>query len=76
MVRASLRSKKPTKFFGDSLRHYVKLVEEEVQDLPSENAFPFSPSPWIPLIRDRPQLAFKEASSSSFVEVNKVLDGD
>ena len=79
VVRTSSRSKKPTNFFGDPLRHSVKLVEEEklvedeVQDLPSGNAPLFSPSPRKPLIRDRPQLAFLEASSSSLV--NKTLDG-
>ena len=76
-VRTSLRSKKkPTKFFGDPLRHSVKRVEEEVQDLPSGNALPISPSPRKPLIRDRPQIDLMEVSSSSFVKVNKNLDGD
>ena len=68
-VRTSLGSKTPTIFFGDPLRHSVKLVEE-VQDLPSGSALPFSSSPRKQLIRDRPHLT--EVSSSSFAKVKKL----
>ena len=80
VVRTSSRSKKATQFIGDPLRHSVKLVEEgktleeEVHHLPSGNALPSSHSPRQPLIRDRPQLALLEASSSSLVI--KTQDGD
>ena len=78
VVRTSSRSKKATQFFGDPLRHSVKLVEddnmsEEVHDLPAGNALPSSHSPRKPLIRNRPQLALLEASSSSIV--SKTQDG-
>ena len=58
VIRTSSRSKKATQFFGDPLRHSVKLVEEEkmleeeVHDLPSGNALPSSHLPRKPLIRD------------------------
>ena len=50
-VRTSSRSKKATKFFGDPLRHSVKVVEEdtllgeEAGDLPSQSNFSSSHSP-------------------------------
>ena len=77
-VRTSSRSKKATKFFGDPLRHSVKIVEEdtllgeEAGDLPSQSIFPSSHSPRRPLIRDRPQLVSPEASFSSLI--NKTQD--
>ena len=77
-VRTSSRSKEVTKFFGDPLRHSVKYVEEEtllgeeVCDLSSENVLPSSHSPRKSIVRDRPQLALLEASSSSLV--NKTQD--
>ena len=79
-VWTSSRSKKATKFFGDPLRHSVKIViveeytllGEEVGDLPPQSSFLFSHSPRRPLIRDRPQLVTPEASFSSLI--NKTQD--
>ena len=77
-VRTSSRSKKATKFFGDPLRHSVKIVEEdtllgeEACDLPSQSILPSSHSPIRPLICDRPQLVPLEASFSSLI--NKTQD--
>ena len=82
-VRTSLRSKKPTKFFGDPLRHSVKLTEEAQmsqphirgpsKDLPSGSASPFSSLPRKPLIHDRFHIDILEVSSISFAEVDKTL---
>ena len=44
-VRASSRNKKPTKFFGDPLRHSVKLVEEVSDSQPSMQGPPEELSP-------------------------------
>ena len=77
-VRTSSRSKKATKFFGDPLRHFVKIVEEdtllgeEIRDLPSQSVLSSSHSPRRPLFRDRSQLVSPEASFSSLV--NKTQD--
>ena len=51
-VRTSHRSKKPTQFFGDPLRHSVKSVEED-PNLTSETMKVSSSSPRKPLIWDR-----------------------
>ena len=51
-VRTSHRSKKPTQFFCDPLRHSVKSVEED-PTLPSETVLVLSTLPRKPLIRDR-----------------------
>ena len=51
-VRTSHRSKKPTQFFGDPLRHSVKSVEED-PTLTFETVLVPSSSPRKPLIRDR-----------------------
>ena len=85
-VRTSLRNKKPNKFFGDPLRHSIKLIEEAQmsqphirgpsQDLPSGSAPPFSSSPRKPLIRDRPHIDILEVSSISSVEVDKTFDNN
>ena len=50
-VRASHRSKKPTQFFGDPLRHSVRLVEED-QMLSSETIFalPVTEAPILPSV--------------------------
>ena len=48
-VRTSHRSKKPTQFFGDPLRHSVKLVEED-QILPSTTILA---SPFIPVTEEQ-----------------------
>ena len=77
-VRTSSRSKKAAKFFGDPLRHSVKIVEEdtllgeEACDLPSQSNFSSSHSPRRPLIRDRPQLVTPEASFSSLINKLKM----
>ena len=83
-VRASSRSKEPTKFFGDPLRHSIRLVEEAqvsqslirgpTQDSPSGSAPSFLSSPRKPLVRDRPQIDIMEVSPASFADVNKILD--
>ena len=48
-VRTSHRSKKPTHFFGNPLRHSVKSVEED-QNLPSETTLA---SPLIPVTEEQ-----------------------
>ena len=50
-TRTSHRSKKPTQFFGDPLRHSVRLVEED-QMLSSETTFalPVSEAPILPSV--------------------------
>ena len=74
-VRTSLCSKKPTKFFGDPLRHSVKVFDE-VQDLSSESAPGSSSSPQKPVIRDRPQAGSMEMSSTYFARVNETTEKD
>ena len=48
-VRTSHRSKKPTQFFGDPLRHSVKFIEED-QILPSTTTLA---SPLIPVTEEQ-----------------------
>ena len=74
-TRTSYRSKRATKFFGDPLRHSVRLVEEdkslenEADILPSKSVLPSSQSPKRrPLIRDRSHLTSPEAPFSSLLD--------
>ena len=72
-VRTALRSKKPTKFFGEPLRHSVNSVDEN-QALPSERAPGSSSSPQKPLIRHRFLTGSTVVSSPYLVQVNETLE--
>ena len=74
-VKTSLRSKTPTKFFGDPLRYSVKLVDED-QVLASERAPGSSSSPRKPLIRDRFQTDSTVMSSTYLAQVNETPEKD
>ena len=67
MNRASARSKKPTKFFGDPLRHSVEAVEEEASDHSSSAVKSLvtltSPHKRIELIHQRPCLIAQEQAT-------------
>ena len=60
-VRTSHRSKKPTQFFGDPLRHSVKFVEED-QILPATTTLA---SPLIPVTEEQIMPSMQTVSISS-----------
>ena len=74
-VRTSHRSKKPTQFFGDPLRHSVNSIEED-QTLPSEKVAGSSFSPRKPLIRDRFQPGASVTSSPHLAQAKETTGKD
>ena len=70
--------RKPTRFFGDPLRHSVKLVEEDYpgQLKAQDSVQPIVSSPRKQLIRDRLHITVPEVPSHTFTDIKKTSSND
>ena len=73
-TRSSSRTQKPTRFFGDPLRHSVKLEEDHLGQLKDQGSVtPVVSSPCKQLIRDRPHITVPDVPSHSFADIKKTI---